>query len=50
MLGSNTRHPQLKGRKVYFGSQFIEVSAHRWLGSRQSGMVEGHDKRIFLLA
>lgn len=27
-LGENTQHPQFKGGRGYFGSQFLEVSVH----------------------
>lgn len=35
MLRHNTRHSQLQGEREFWGSWFIEVSAHSWLNPRQ---------------
>lgn len=34
-MGQNTWRPQVRGRKVYFNSQFAEVSVRTWLAPRQ---------------
>lgn len=37
-LRQNTQHPQVKGEKLYFGSQFIEVSVQSQVPAGQSNM------------
>lgn len=37
-LRHNAQHSYVKGGKVYFGSQFVEVLLHSWLAPRQGGL------------
>lgn len=38
LLGQNTQYLQVKGGKVWFSSQFEEVSIHTQLDTKQNGM------------
>lgn len=44
--GLNTQHPQIKSEKVYFGTQFIDLSVRSPVVPRQDSMADGHSRGI----